>query len=107
MEGNAAGQPTESSLREALRQVIDPEAGMNIVDLGLVYGVRVDAGRVEVDLTMTTPACPMGAMIVDEARAVLRRALPAKINLVVNLVWEPPWAPSMMSNHARKHFGWK
>jgi metal-sulfur cluster biosynthetic enzyme len=107
MERNAAVQPTESGLREAMREVMDPEAGMNIVDLGLVYGVRIGAGRVEVDLTMTTPACPMGAMIVDEARAVLRRALPATTEVVVNLVWEPPWSPSMMSGHARKHFGWK
>ncbi len=107
MEQTRAGAPTESTLRAALCQVIDPEAGMNIVDLGLVYAVRMETNRVEVDLTMTTPACPMGAMIVDEAGAVLRREVPAGMEVVVNLVWEPPWVPSMMSEHARKHFGWK
>lgn len=107
MERHPAAEPTEQTLRAALRQVVDPEAGMNIVDLGLVYSVRIGANRVEVDLTMTTPACPMGAMIVDEARALLRRQLPAEKEVVVNLVWEPPWSPSMMSEHARRHFGWK
>ncbi len=94
------------ALRALLTQVIDPEVGMNIVDLGLVYDVRVLPGRIEVDITMTTPSCPMGGMIVDEARSVVAAALPPDIEVDVNLVWEPPWDTSMMSEHAREHFGW-
>ena len=64
--------PDDDAVREALRQVEDPEAGMNIVDLGLVYGVEVADGAVRVDLTMTTAACPMADMIVDQARDAIR-----------------------------------
>lgn len=79
---------------------------MNIVDLGLVYDVRVVAGRIEVDVTMTTPSCPMGDMIVDEVRDVVVAAAPSGTTVQVNLVWDPPWEASMMSDHARQHFGW-
>jgi metal-sulfur cluster biosynthetic enzyme len=99
--------PEPEELRALLTQVIDPEVGMNIVDLGLVYDVRVVAGRVEVDITMTTPSCPMGGMIVDEARSIVTAAVPPDTEVQVNLVWEPPWDASMMSKHAREHFGWQ
>ena len=98
--------PTEE-LRRALTRVIDPEVGMNIVDLGLVYDIRIGDGRVEVDLTMTTPSCPMGSMIVEEARGVLAAEVPEGTMVAVRLVWEPPWEPSMMSERAREHFGWR
>lgn len=95
------------TLRALLTQVIDPEIGMNIVDLGLVYDIRIDTGRIEVDITMTTPACPMGDMIIDEARSVVSAAADAGTEIEVNLVWDPPWDASMMSEHAREHFGWQ
>lgn len=98
--------PTEAVLRSALNAVIDPEVGMNIVDLGLLYALRIGPDRVEADITMTTPTCPMGSMIVDEVRRVLGAAVPAGTAVVVNLVWEPPWDSSRMSERARKHFGW-
>lgn len=98
--------PTEAALRAALNAVIDPEVGMNIVDLGLIYGLRIGPDRVEADVTMTTPSCPMGSMIVDEVRRAIAAAVPAGTAVVVNLVWEPPWDPSRMSERARKHFGW-
>ncbi len=94
-------------LRQALMQVLDPEVGVNIVDLGLVYEVRLADGRVEVDLTMTAPSCPMGSTIVEEAREVLAARLPADTSIAVSLVWDPPWEPSMMSEQAREHFGWR
>jgi metal-sulfur cluster biosynthetic enzyme len=94
-------------LRQALTQVIDPEVGMNIVDLGLVYDIRIAAERIEVDITMTTPACPMSSMIAEQAREVILAALPPETEVIVNLVWDPPWDASMMSDHAREHFGWR
>lgn len=93
-------------LREALRTVSDPEVGLNIVDLGLVYGVTVAPGRVHVLITMTSPACPMGEMILDDVEATLSALLPASTELDLELTWEPPWEPSMMSDKAREQFGW-
>jgi metal-sulfur cluster biosynthetic enzyme len=98
--------PSADSLREALRTVIDPEAGMNIVDLGLIYGVEVAPDCVHVDLTMTTPSCPMSEMIIDDCDAALRTVLPAGCRVNIELVWSPPWEPSMMTDKARQHFGW-
>ncbi len=98
--------PDEQAIRDALRKVIDPEAGMNVVDLGLVYGVRVNPSGIEVDLTMTSPACPMGEMIVREAREALAALAEAGGAITVNLVWDPPWSADRMSEAAKRHFGW-
>ena len=96
----------EDDVRRALAGVEDPEAGMSIVDLGLVYGVNVAPGRVSVTLTMTSPSCPAGPHIVEEAAAALRAAAPAGMSVDVALVWEPPWSPERMSAEARARFGW-
>lgn len=93
-------------VRDALRTVIDPEMGENIVDLGLVYRVEVLGAVARIDLTMTSPACPMGEMILEDVHAALRELLPAGFEYKVQLVWEPPWEPSMMSDAARRHFDW-
>ncbi|MDH5246907.1 MAG: metal-sulfur cluster assembly factor [Betaproteobacteria bacterium] len=98
--------PDDDAVREALRQVEDPEAGMNIVDLGLVYAVDVGAGAVRVALTMTTAACPMADMIVDGARDAIIAVVPAGTIVDVQLVWDPPWTPDKMTGIAREHFGW-
>jgi metal-sulfur cluster biosynthetic enzyme len=98
--------PDDDAVREALRQVEDPEAGMNIVDLGLVYGVEVTADAVVVDMTMTTAACPMTDMIVGEARDVIGAVVPLGTTVDVRLVWDPPWTPDKMSGIAKEHFGW-
>lgn len=97
---------TEEAVRDALRAVDDPEVGMNIVDLGLVYHIDLVPPGVEVTMTMTTPACPMGGMILDEAREALRALLPEGAEADVRLVWEPPWTPDMMSARAKETFGW-
>ena len=94
------------AVRAALRKVIDPEAGLDIVSLGLVYAIRVSDECVDIDLTMTSPACPMGDMILDDARAELRRVLPESCAIELRLVWEPPWSPERMEASARQHFGW-
>jgi len=98
--------PDDEAVREALRRVEDPEAGMNIVDLGLVYGIEAAADRVHVDLTMTTAACPMADMIMDEIREVIRSIAPPNTQIEVTLVWDPPWTPDKMTGVAREHFGW-
>lgn len=98
--------PDDAAIRELLRQVIDPEAGMNIVDLGLIYRVEATPEKLLIDMTMTSPACPLGEMIMDNIREVLAPALPQGGVLDIRLVWEPPWEPSMMSDSSRQHFGW-
>lgn len=107
---NTAGQlpaPDEERVRDILRQVVDPEVGVNIVDLGLVYRVEADVERVAIEMTMTSPACPMGEMILDDVHAALRAGLPENVECDVRLVWEPPWNPSMMAERTRLHFGWQ
>ena len=103
----SASVPDVESVRAILRQVIDPEVGVNIVDLGLVYRIDVSAGQVLIEMTMTSPACPMGDMIMDDINAAVEAALPEDIPVVVQLVWEPPWNPGMMNDAAREHFGWQ
>lgn len=98
--------PDEASIRDTLRQVIDPEVGMNIVDLGLIYRIECAPEQIRIAMTMTTPACPMSDMIIDNIKMVLSMALPENIQVNVDLVWEPPWHREMMSAEARKHFGW-
>ncbi|MBI5108642.1 MAG: metal-sulfur cluster assembly factor [Rhodocyclales bacterium] len=98
--------PDDTTIRNCLRQVIDPEAGCNIVDLGLVYHINIVPPRVSIAMTMTSPACPLGDMITAEAREAIAPALPPGWSADLRLVWEPPWQQSMMTDAARKHFGW-
>jgi metal-sulfur cluster biosynthetic enzyme len=98
--------PDDEAVREALRQVDDPEAGMNIVDLGLVYDVTVSAAAVAVDLTMTSAACPLADLIVERVQGVIAAIVPEGTVVDVRLVWDPPWTPDRMSGIAREHFGW-
>lgn len=97
---------TEAEIHEALKTVEDPEAGMNIVDLGLVYGVRIEPGKVWVDMTMTSPACPVAPYLVDESAAAIRAIAPEGTDVHVELVWDPPWTPDLMSPEAQSRFGW-
>lgn len=99
--------PDPEQIRDILRRVIDPEVGRDIVSLGLVYRIEAGADRLLIEMTMTSPACPMGEMIVDEVRAALARALPNTIAIEIRLVWEPPWNPSMMDEASKRHFGWE
>ena len=113
--------PTEDALLDALRAVDDPEAGMNIVELGLVYGVEVTQDTnapaqdtnaparwiATVRMTMTSAACPLGDYLTDTVRDTLRARFPQLEQVNVELVWEPPWTPERMSEEARNFFGWK
>lgn len=97
----------EERILGALREVIDPELGVNIVDLGLVYSAAVmPNGDILVQMTMTTPVCPLSAHLQSEAQAALRRAFPDVRAIQVQIVWNPPWDPSMMSAEARRQLGW-
>ena len=90
----------------ALRAVNDPEIGINIVDLGLVYEAERTAEGIDVKLTLSTPSCPMSEMLVEEAREALQARFADARSINVELVWDPPWTPDRMSEAARRRFGW-
>ena len=90
----------------ALHLVIDPEVALNIVDVGLVYRVTVAGGRVDVNVTMTSAACPVADVIVEDIEFQLDQSLPGDLEIHVELVWEPPWTPQRMSARARLFMGW-
>jgi metal-sulfur cluster biosynthetic enzyme len=91
-------------LADALRDVIDPELGYNIVDIGLVYDLGIDGGRARILLTTTTPGCPATNFI---RQAVKERAAsaPGVSSVEVTMTWLPPWSPDRMSDEAKAHFG--
>jgi metal-sulfur cluster biosynthetic enzyme len=95
---------TEEQVRLALRKVKDPELNLNIIDLGLVYGIRVDGSRVAVDMTLTSPACPAGPQIMTDAERVLK-AMPGVSDVAVNLVWTPFWSPDLIEPRVRAYMG--
>jgi metal-sulfur cluster biosynthetic enzyme len=95
---------TEDAVRLALRKVKDPEINLNIIDLGLVYGVRVDGNRVAIDMTLTSPACPAGPQIITDAERVVK-ALPGVGEVTVNLVWTPFWSPELIEPRVRAYMG--
>lgn len=90
----------------ALAEVIDPEVGIDVVNLGLVYDVRAEGGRVQVRMTMTTPACPLGPYMREEAEAAIRGTCPEVEVVEVWIVLDPPWSPERMTDDARKQLGW-
>ena len=99
--------PTQDEILTALKQVFDPEIGVNVVDLGLIRGLDLDetGRRVHVDLTLTSPGCPMGPQMIRDIRAELAR-LPGIDQVDVDVVWTPPWQPSMMSDAAKDELGY-
>lgn len=101
----------EDMVRAALKNVYDPEIGLNIVDLGLIYNVDIaEAGKtVQVDMTLTTPACPAGPMIIENAKQevnALKDVYPQLEQVNIKLVWTPFWNPSMMSEEAKEELGY-
>lgn len=100
-----AGTEVEQ-LRELLRDVIDPELGVDIVSLGLVYDVRLQGRVVDVLLTTTTPACPLGSYLTDEVRRVLLDS-GAVDRVEVELTHTPAWTPELISESTRRQFGWQ
>ena len=92
--------PTENEVIEALREVEDPELGMDIVELGLLYGVEVDDSRVKVTHSLTSMGCPAGPMIHESIHEAASR-VPGVEEVEVELTWEPPWTPELMSDDAK------
>jgi metal-sulfur cluster biosynthetic enzyme len=98
-------QTLADRVRLALRKVKDPELNLNIVDLGLVYDIVADAeGKVDVDMSLTSPGCPAGPQIMgDVERAV--KAVPGVANMNINLVWDPMWTPDRIEPRVRAYMG--
>ena len=92
--------PTRDEVIEALRQVEDPELGMDIVDLGLLYDVEVAGPRVKVTHSLTSMGCPVGPLIQEDINRVTRE-LPGVEDVDVELTWDPPWTPDKMSDDAK------
>ena len=91
---------------DALTRVVDPEVALSIVDVGLVYGVSIANDKAQVRMTMTSAACPVIDVIVDDVENELDRALPAGCAIEVELCWEPAWTSDMMSERAKRFMGW-
>ena len=95
---------TEEEVYEVLRECFDPEIPVNVVDLGLIYGVAIDEDGVIIRMTLTAPGCTMGAAIATEIEDKLL-GIPDCARANVEIVWEPPWTPQRMSEAARKQLG--
>jgi metal-sulfur cluster biosynthetic enzyme len=92
---------SEAEVYEVLRECYDPEIPVNLVDLGLIYGVGVEGGVVTITMTLTAPGCHMGSMIRENIEDKLL-GIPGCDEANVEIVWDPPWTPHMMSDEARK-----
>jgi len=97
--------PTPDTVRKALRQVKDPELGLNIIDIGLIYDVAVnEEAQVHVKMTLTSPGCPSGPEIMEDARQVVEQ-LEGVDGVTVELVWEPYWTPERMDPRVKAFMG--
>ena len=97
---------TEAEVLRALHGVVDPEVGVNIVDLGLVYSTDIANLRVRIVMTMTTPACPMQSYLAEQVREAILMQMEDAEEVEVALVWDPPWSPQMISESGRRQLGW-
>jgi metal-sulfur cluster biosynthetic enzyme len=100
------GVVSSDQAKLVLRRVKDPELNLNIVDLGLIYDVQVDGTSVRVDMSLTSPGCPSGPEIMGEAEQQLR-TLPGVTDVVMNLVWSPPWTPERIEPRVRAYMGFE
>jgi metal-sulfur cluster biosynthetic enzyme len=96
--------PTESEVFDILKNVYDPEIGINVVDLGLVYGVDVDDDEVNVTMTLTAPMCPMHDAIARTAEMAIETLDGVKA-AHVDMVWDPPWTPERLTDEGRRLLG--
>lgn len=106
MNASPAGSPevTENKILEVLSNVYDPEIPIDIVNLGLIYGIDIDGGNVRISMTMTAPGCPASTQIAGESK-ILVGEIPGVENVEIDIVWDPPWDPSKMSEEAQDSLG--
>ena len=99
-----AADPSVDDLEEAMRDVVDPELGINVVDLGLVYGIQAEAGVATIDMTLTSAACPLTDVIEEQARAALTSGPTGGLvdDIKINWVWMPPWGPDKITEDGRE-----
>ena len=97
-------EPTKEAVMEKLREVTDPEMHVSIVELGLVYEVKIDKGMVIIDMTLTSPACPVGPFIIESVEESVKKT-EGVTGVAVNVVWEPLWSPDKMSEEAKMELG--
>lgn len=95
---------TEETVFEAVKEIIDPEVGINIVDMGLIYGVDINEDTVDITMTLTSPGCPAGGQLVNGTQHVTQQ-LEGVDEVNVNVVWTPRWTPEMMSEEAKDELG--
>ena len=103
----SAASPSDVSpdqVKAALRKVKDPDLNLNIVDLGLIYGIAVDGSNVKIDMSLTSPGCPSGPEIMTDAEQQIR-AIPGVADVAMNLVWSPPWTPERIEPRVRAYLG--
>jgi metal-sulfur cluster biosynthetic enzyme len=98
------GVVSEDQVKLALRRVKDPDLNLNILDLGLVYGITVDGAKVKIDMTLTSPGCPSGPEIMGDAEREIK-TLPGVEEVLMNLVWQPFWTPEKMEPRVRAYLG--
>lgn len=98
---------SEEDILRTLRTVNDPEVGVNIVDLGLIYGTEIRGDTVRIVMTMTTPACPMHSYLTEEVREAILIQEEDVEKVDVQLVWDPPWSPRMISERGKRQLGWQ
>ncbi len=96
---------TSDAVRSCLENVIDPELGINVVDLGLIYTIKIEDGKISVDMTLTTPGCPMAGMIAGSVEEEIRKTFKGT-DVEVSLVWDPPWSPDLLSSAAKEQLGY-
>jgi len=96
---------TTDSITSCLENVIDPELGINVVDLGLIYNIHINGDKISVDMTLTTPGCPMAGMLAGSVEQAVRQTFEGA-DVEVSLIWDPPWTPDRLSDAARQQLGY-
>jgi metal-sulfur cluster biosynthetic enzyme len=96
--------PDQEAAYAALKQIYDPEVGINIVDMGLIYSLDIQDNKVDVTMTLTSPGCPVGPQILEQVDNSLK-ALEGVEEVDIKVVWSPPWSPDMLSEEAKDQLG--
>jgi len=102
-EETESAELTEEQVKAALSNVFDPELPVSIVDLGLIYDTKISGSNVNLKMTLTTPGCSMGSMIAGQAEMALKEI--GADNVLIEIIWDPPWNPDMMSDEAKQKLG--